>query len=249
MKKLSLVLLLFMSSTATIEAQDDYGFRFVRVKYQDIYQEDRESFENSDRWFRRRRSRRGMWATDYPTADLNLHEAIMRTTKIHVRDKPIVLSFADKEIYEYPILYLTEPGYWVTNDEEVQSMQKYFARGGFMIIDDFHDYGTKGRQWYNFYYNIKQVFPDREPVLLANDHPIWTIYFDINPDEAPSTKPEFSSDDCQYYAIYDDEGNMMCVICYNQDIGDGWEWPGSLAMASTVSYQMAINFIIYALTH
>jgi len=238
-----------MSSTATTEAQDDYGFRFVRVKYQDIYQEYQESFGNSERRFRRGRFRRGMWATDYPTADLNLHEAIMRTTKIHIMDKPIVLSFADEEIYEYPILYLTEPGYWVTNDEEVQSMQKYFARGGFMIIDDFHDYGSKGPQWYNLYHNIKQVFPEREPVLLDKDHPIWKIYFDINPDEAPSTKPGFSADDCQYYAIYDDEGNMMCVICYNQDIGDGWEWPGSLAFASTISYQMAINFIIYALTH
>ena len=60
--------------------------------------------------------------------DLNLHEAIMRTTKIHVADKPIALSFADSEIYEYPVLYLTEPGYWVTNEEEVQNMQKYFAR-------------------------------------------------------------------------------------------------------------------------
>jgi hypothetical protein len=248
MKKLLLVLL-FMCSSASIMAQDDYGFRFVRVKYQDIYQAYRESSDNSDRWFGRRRGRRGMWATDYPTADLNLHEAIMRTTKIHVADKPIALSFADSEIYEYPVLYLTEPGYWVTNEEEVQNMQKYFARGGFMIIDDFHDYGSKGRQWYNMYNNIKQIFPDREPVLLANDDPIWNIYFDIKPEEAPSTKPGFSAEDCQYYAIYDDEDRIMCVICYNQDIGDGWEWPGSLAFASTVSFQMGINFIIYALTH
>ncbi len=44
---------------------------------------------------------------------------------------------------------------------------------------------------------------------------------------------------------------MVVVICYNQDIGDGWEWPSgrNLGEASTVSFQMAINFIIYALTH
>ena len=43
---------------------------------------------------------------------------------------------------------------------------------------------------------------------------------------------------------------MMVVICYNQDIGDGWEWPDqNLQDASTVSFQMAINFILYALTH
>ena len=54
-----------------------------------------------------------------------------------------------------------------------------------------------------------------------------------------------------YYGIFDETGRMMIVICYNQDIGDGWEWPGgrNLGEASTVSFQMAINFIIYALTH
>ncbi len=43
---------------------------------------------------------------------------------------------------------------------------------------------------------------------------------------------------------------MMCVISYNQDIGDGWEWPNrNIAKASTISFQMAINFIMYAYTH
>jgi len=130
-------------------------------------------------------------------------------------------------------------------------MKKYFARGGFMIIDDFHDYeGYQPREWDNFYDNIKQVFPDREPILLNGNHPIWSIYYDIDPDAASSTKPYFTSEDDVYYGIFDDDGRMMVVICYNQDIGDGWEWPDrNWDEASTVSFQMAINFIIYALTH
>jgi len=233
----AILVFILLSYSASTLAQDDYGFRFVRVKYEDI-------FRGRGGWHRH-----GMWATDYPTADFNLHEAIRKTTKIPVMGDPLVLSFAEKEIFEYPILYLTEPGYWQTNDEEVKMMQKYFARGGFMIIDDFHDYGGKGREWYNMYNNIKQVLPDREPVMLEPDHPIWSIYFDVDPVEAPSTKPGFGKYTDEYYAIYDDNGRMMCIICYNQDIGDGWEWPGSLAEASTASYQMGINIIIWALTH
>ena len=85
------------------------------------------------------------------------------------------------------------------------------------------------------------------PVIPS--HPIWSIYYDIDPTTAPSTKPGFYAEDCEYYGIYDDEGRMMVFISYNQDIGDGWEWPGRLDQASTVSFQMSINIIIYALTH
>lgn len=231
----------------TAQAQDDYGFRFVRVIYDDIMRGGGRGggyIGNSRRGFGR-----GMWATDYPTADLNLHEAISRTTNIPLMGEPLALSFDDPEIFTYPVLYLTEPGYWMTNEEEVLNMREYFARGGFMIIDDFHDMGGKGSEWYNMYSNIKQVFPDREPVRLMNTDPIWSIYYDIDAASAPSTKPGFAAEDCEYYGIYDDNGRMMCFISYNQDIGDGWEWPGRLFEASTVSYQMAINIIMYAMTH
>lgn len=222
---------------------DDFGFRFVRVQY-----------ESTGGGFGRRGD---AWATDYPRADRHLHEAIERTTGLYLEGPPIVLRLTDERIFEYPVLYLTEPGYWRTNEEEVANLKKYLARGGFLIIDDFHDYGRGrvGPQWNNMYRNIKRVFPDREPVELTADHPIWSVYYDIDPDAAMSTKnasgwQHFGPLDDVYYGIFDDNGRMMVAICYNQDIGDGWEWPErNLADASTVSFQMAINFIIYALTH
>ena len=137
-------------------------------------------------------------------------------------------------------------------------LKEYLDRGGFLIIDDFHDYGRGrvGPQWNNMYDNMKRVLPDQEPVELTADHPIWSIYYDIDPDAAVSTKietgqtPWLDSDDDTYYGIFDDNERMMVVICYNQDIGDGWEWPDrNVGEASTVSFQMAINFILYALTH
>ena len=230
---------------APAAAAEDFGFRFVRVRYQ------------SHPGFRG-----NAWATDYPTAEQNLHEAIDRTTGLYLEGPPIVLTLTDERIFEHPVLYLTEPGYWRTYDEEVAALRKYLDRGGFLIIDDFHDYGrgSVGPQWNNMYDNMKRVFPGREPVELTAQHPIWSIYYDIDPDAAISTKNggrrrfggmRFGPLDDIYYGIFDDDGRMMVVICYNQDIGDGWEWPGgrNLGEASTVSFQMAINFIIYALTH
>ncbi|MDE2729803.1 MAG: DUF4159 domain-containing protein [Bacteroidota bacterium] len=223
----------------------DAGFQFVRI------------------WYESHPGMRGSaWATDYPTAELNLHEAIDRTTGLALELAPIVLPLTDERIFDYAVLYLTEPGYWRTNEAEVKSLRRYLDRGGFLIIDDFHDYGRGhvGPQWNNMYDNIKRVLPDREPFELTADHPIWSIYYDIDPDAAISTKNgggrwwggmRFAPDDDIYYGIADDNGHLMVVICYNQDIGDGWEWPGgrNLGSASTVSFQMAINFIYYALTH
>jgi hypothetical protein len=241
-------IVLFSMEPLVIFASDDVGFRFVRVRYDDYSRNRR----GGGFWGRRGGPRRGMWATDYPTSDFNITEAIERTTEITIMGEPLVFSFLDSAIFQYPVVYLTEPGYWKTNPEEVRNIRKYLDRGGFLIIDDFHDYGGFGEQWYNMYDNMKQVLPEKEPVRLKEDHPIWSIYFDIDPIEAASTKPGFSRYDDEYYAFFDEEGRIMCIICYNQDISDGWEHPFGrvvLAEASTVSFQMGINFIIYALTH
>lgn len=222
------------------------SFRFVRVKY--------ESNSSGRRGWRRN----GIWATDWPAADNNLHQAIERTTNIPLAGTPLVLTLKDKEIFQYPVLYLTEPGYWYIDDEEVENLRKYIDRGGFLMLDDFHDYGDgqTGPEWDNMYANMKRVFPEREPVELTAAHPIWSIFYDIDPDAALSTKwqsgevPWLDADDDTYYGIFDEHGRMGVVICYNQDIGDGWEWPGrNMGDASTISFQMAINMIMYALSH
>ncbi len=223
----------------------DFGFQFVRIQY-DSYPGLRAS----------------AWATDYPAADYNLHEAIDLTSGLFVEGPPLVLNLTDERIFEYPMLYLTEPGYWMTNDEEVAALRQYLDRGGFLLIDDFHDYGRgmTGPQWNNMYSNLKRVYPDQEPVEMTATHPIWSIYYDIDPVAAISTKnglgwgryeARFGPLDDVYYSLTDDSGRITVVICYNQDIGDGWEWPGgqNLGNASTISFQMAINFVMYALTH
>ena len=231
----------------TVNASADFGFTFVRIRYNS-------GGGDGGGWWRRNQS----WAFDYPRAERHLYEAIERTTGIYLEGPPIVLDLTDERIFEYPILYLCEPGFWSESDEEIEALQEYFARGGFMIIDDFHDGGggTIGPEWNNFYRIIKRVFPDREPVELTPQHPVWSIYYDINPVAAVSTKwetgevPWLGPDDDTYYGIFDDDGRMMVAIAYNQDLGDGWEWPEyDVADGSTVSFQMAINFIFWALTH
>ena len=72
------------------------SFRFVRIKYE-------ANTSGGGRWGRWRSN---AWATDWPTAEINLHKAIERTTRIPLGGEPIVLELDDKNIFQYPVLYI-----------------------------------------------------------------------------------------------------------------------------------------------
>lgn len=237
---ISLLLVLLCLTGQPAKAQTDHGFRFVRIQYGESGNND------SGGWGRRRGAQ---WAHDWPTAERNLHLALDRTTEIYVEGDPIVLRLGDDRIFEYPMLYLCEPGFWSMEDGEVENLREYLKRGGFLLFDDF---GSE-IQWIQMYEEMKRVFPDLEPKELPNDHPIWSIFYDIDPVEAPALvggRGYFTKYDDTYLGYFDENGRLMALALYNQDIGDGWEWPDrNFADASTLSFQMGVNFLIYAFTH
>jgi len=237
MKRLLLIIILLLVAEMPGYAQGDHGFRFIRVEYE---------VDGGGGRFERGRGGPG-WAHDYPTAEQNFYEALNRTSKVFVEGPPLILKLSDERIFEYPVLYMSEPGFWSMSDEDEENLREYLNRGGFILFDDFRgDY-----QWMVFYEQMQRIFPGREPVELPPDHPIWSIYYDVDPVEAPSlVSGGFSKFEDRYMAYVDDEGRIVALACHNQDLGDGWEWPDrNLENASTISFQMGINFLVYALTH
>lgn len=214
----------------------DHGFRFVRIQ-----------FDSNAPGMRPRGG--DPWSHDHPRAELHFYEALERTTHIYVEGPPLVLTLKDERIFEHPFLYLCEPGYWEMDNEEVENLRAYLRRGGFIMFDDFRG----ADEWQQLYDQLKRVFPDREPVEIPPDHPVWSIYYDVDPVAVPSLVGggfSFTEYEDQYFALFDDRGRMMALICYNQDVGDGWEWPErNFENASTTAFQMGINFLMYALTH
>ncbi len=236
-------------------AQNDHGFTFVRVKYED----------NPGEWVSQ--FGRSTWSHDYPVAEFNFYEALERTTKIHVGRPPVVLELSDPRIFDYPVLYLCEPGYWIMSDEDVIQLREYLDRGGFVLFDDFRgEY-----EWINLVEQLERLYPDREPVEIPNDHFIWSIYYDVDPVATPSltsggrrgfrsrgrgrggdagqvSGADQSPD--RYYGLFDDTGRLMMMIAHNQDLGDGWEYPeDDYDNASLMTFQMGVNFLVYTLTH
>ena len=241
MHTIGCLVLLFALTAGEAAAQTDYGFRFVRIRFG-------ASNEGGSGWGRGWGRGGAMWAHDYPVAEENFYIALKRTTAIQVEEPYLVLELSDDRIYEHPVLYLCEPGYWQMEDEDVVRLREYLLRGGFILFDDF-----RGQyEWYNLYEQMQRVLPGREPRELSPSHPIWSIYYDIDPVAAPSLVSGYQGlrDADRYMGYFDDDGRLMALANVNQDIGDGWEYPNrDFENASTVSFQMGINFVMYALTH
>lgn len=234
-------------------------FTFVRIQYSSGY---------GGGGFGPGRGRRGFgrgggrWATDYPDSDLNFSYRLQQLTSLEVNPDGLVLELTNPELFNYPFIYIVEPGYLVFTEEEVVALRRYLLNGGFLMVDDF--WGQD--EWYNFYYQIKRVFPDREPVDLPLSHPIFRAVFELN------EKPQIPSVDMairgrpygitweredarepHFRALYDDKGRMMAIICHNTDLGDGWEEEGTdewffREFSEKKAYPMGINIVFYAMT-
>lgn len=224
-------------------------FTFVRIRYSSGY------------WGRG--YGRGRWATDYPDSELNFSYRLHQLTSMEVNPDGVVLELTDPELFDYPFIYIVEPGDLAFSEEEVKILRRYLLNGGFLMVDDF--WGEE--EWYNFYYEIKRVFPDRELVELELDHPIFHAVFDLKEKpQIPSIGHALSgrnygitweredAREVHYKAIFDDKGRMMTIICHNTDLGDGWEREGENEwyfheFSEKKAYPLGINIVFYAMTH
>jgi hypothetical protein len=210
-------------------ARYDGRFTFVRIRYT-VY-------------------RRSGWEFDYPTMERNLMLMMREVTSLRpkVRESNIY-SLDDPELMKYPIAYLSEPGYWVPSDAEVLGLRAYLAKGGFLIVDDF-----MRREWYNFEEQIRRVLPSARIDRLDVSHPVFNSFFSL--DSLKMSYPHDRTLSAQFLGIHEDNDpskRLMVIINYNNDIGDymehsgqGW-WPVN---TSNDAYKLAINYLVYGMTH
>ena len=196
----------------------------------------------------------GSWAVDYPKSDRQFLVVLQRLVRLNAYDWENPVHLADPNLRKVPIVYAVEVGGMDMTEDEVQGLRGYLDAGGFLIVDDF--WGP--REWAQFEYNIRRVYPDRDIVDIGLDHPIYSSYYDIEEVvQVPAIGRAYQPAECwgcypQVKGMYDEEGRLSVIINFNTDLGDAWEWAESPAYPlqySTYAYEMGANMIVYAMSH
>src|SRR6185436_16521203 len=119
--------------------------------------------------------RAGYCFTDFPDSDLNFSYRLQQLTSLKVDPNGRVLNLTEPELFEYPWIYMVEPGALQFEEAEVRALRKYLLNGGFLMADDF--WGPV--QWENFEREMKRVLPEREFAELPMEHPVFHSVFDL----------------------------------------------------------------------
>jgi hypothetical protein len=230
------------------QSSASYGeYTFVRTIY-----------DSPSRGYGRRGYGYGTWTTDYPEADNNFIVGLREWagTNLKIAPRPEALEIMDERIFDYPILYVVEPGFMDLSDEQALRLREYSARGGFIFFDDF--WGVY--EWENIETQLHKVWPDYKPKDLPLSHPIFHSYLDVEevvqvPNVYNAMRGETSEKGGivpHYMGVEDKNGRVICFIAFNCDLGDAWEWINDSRYPvkyGLPAYKVGINVVIYAMSH
>jgi hypothetical protein len=192
----------------------------------------------------------GGWEHDYPTADRNFAAILdyITNTRVHLGESN-VLDLDDPRIFENPVIYMSEPGFWTTDDAEAASLRAYLLKGGFIIFDDFDG----DAEWRNLVLQMKRALPEHDFIRLDVTHPIFQSFYGLKSLDIPH--PMLPGIEPVFLALFDNNrasGRMMAIANWNNDIGDYWECSaeGLYGDAPTTdAYRLGVNYLVYEMTH
>ena len=192
----------------------------------------------------------GGWEHDYPTADKNFSAILDYITNMRVHlDGSNILDLEDPRIFENPVIYMSEPGYWTTDELEARNLRTYLLKGGFIIFDDFDG----DAEWRNLVTQMKVVLPEHDFIRLDVTHPIFQSFYGLKSLNIPH--PMLPGIEPVFLGLFDNNrqsGRMLAIANWNNDIGDYWEWSaeGLYGEASTAdAYRLGVDLLVYEMTH
>lgn len=212
----------------------DGTFKFARIRYE-------------TRGFRGFRGE-PPWHHDYPYAERNLGSILSEMSYVRAfREGGNVYRLDDPELFRYPVVLLSEPGAWEPSPTELEALQQYLAKGGFIIFDDF----AGQRDMRNLMFQMQRAIPGIMPLPLDVDAPIFQTFFAI---ESLAMMHPYRNVQANFFGFFVDNDptkRMLAIANHNNDLGELWEFSaeGFFPVDLTnEAYKFGVNYVMFALT-
>jgi hypothetical protein len=221
------------------DAWEQTEFAFARLRYR----------SNRSRYYGSR------WGIDANKSERQFIQGLRRLTRIHARSVEQVVDIDSDEMYDWPWLYAVGVGDWLLSESHVQRLRHFFERGGFLMVDDFHN----EREWASFMAGVGRILPAHRVVELRDDDAIFHTVYNLSERVRVPGLNVVHGDQIerggvfpQWRGVLDDRGRVVIAICFNMDLGDAWEWadlPEYPERYASLAYRIGVNYVIYAMTH
>jgi hypothetical protein len=237
-------------------------FRVARVEYDSVGGWGEAYYQFEGRVWAR-------WETDYPQAEQNFARRLSALTRIVTAKEPARRRLTDPDLGDFPLLFMSDPGYMDFTTDEARGLRDYLNNGGFLWVDDF--WGEA--EWDSFERLMREALPGNRWRVVDPTHPIFNTVFQI--DEMPQIpastfarryddsrtaepagahrQPSGSLETPTMRGYFDDKGQLMVIATHNTDVADGWEREAYgqwyFERFSTKSYRLGVNVMTYILTH
>ena len=220
------------------DASEKTEFAFARLRFR------------SDRNWRYHR-----WGIDANKSERQFIMGLRRLTRVHARSIEQIVDIDSDDMFDWPWLYAVSVGDWIVSESQGRRLRQYFDRGGFLVVDDFHN----EREWGEFMAGIQRVFPRPTVIEIPDDHPIFHTVYDLSERfQVPGLNVVHGSGYERggvvphWRGILDEKGRICVAACFNMDLGDAWEWadiPEYPERFASMAYRLGINYILYSMTH
>lgn len=180
----------------------------------------------------------GDWYAN-PTAVPNLIRYCNENISTGLKEKPKNIEPHSKELYNFPIVFLTGHGNVFFSEAASENLRNYLISGGFLHISDNYGLNEFIRK------EMKKVFPELEFEEIPFDHDIYHQNYNF------TTLPKIHEHDArpaQGFGLFY-EGRLICFYDFESDLSDGWEDAAVHNDPPEVrlkALQMGANIIAYA---
>lgn len=203
----------------------------------------------------RRRGGYHRWGIDANKGDRIFLSILRRLTRIDVQPVEYIVDIDSDDMFDHPWMFAVSVGDWELSTSQAARLRQYFDRGGFLMVDDFHN----EEEWGNFMDGMRLVYPEAAPVELNNDDGVFHVLYDLKDRMRVSGANVVHGSGIErggtvphWRALYDPKGRMIMTICFNMDIGDGWEFaddPNYPERMASEAIRLGANYVLYAMTH